>query len=109
MKVRCSSCDKQWETEYLEQELILEIGLSNDDIIRWQSLPPLERLSDENRQEFVKHGWQFGNSVVNIVRCPRCPPWVKENLERVSTKNSLEKLFGNDIAGLVATFEEYEL
>jgi hypothetical protein len=54
-------------------------------------------------------GWEFGQSVVNIVRCPSCPKDAKPDTGKVHTKAALEELLGDDEDGLAATFEDYRL
>ena len=86
-----------------------ETGLNHAEAEAWGSLPRAEKLSDRYRQEFRSGGWEFGQGVVNVMRCPCCPKDAKPNLERVQTKAALEELLGSDEDGLAATFEDYRL
>jgi hypothetical protein len=83
--------------------------LSHEEAQAWQSLPRSEKLTDRYRKEFRTAGWEFGRSVINVVRCPCCPQDAKPNPERLHTKAALEELLGDDEDGLAATFEDYRL
>lgn len=72
-------------------------------------MPRAEKLSDRYRQEFRAAGYEFGQSVINVVRCPCCPKDAQPNPERVQPKAAQEELLGDDEDGLAATFEDYRL
>ena len=109
MDVRCSSCDEPWDVYHLWHDAIFETGLSVEEAEAWCSLPRDEKLSEHFRNEFRAVGWEFGRTIINVVRCPGCPKDAKPNSERVATKAALEELLGDDEDGLAATFEDYHL
>jgi hypothetical protein len=109
MDVHCSTCGEPWDTYHLWQDAIFETGLPVEVAEAWRTLPRVERLSERYRQEFRSAGWEFGQCVINVVRCPCCPKDAHPNLERVQTKAALEELMGDDEDGLAATFEDYRL
>jgi len=109
MDVHCSTCGESWDVYHLWQEAIFETGLSAEESEAWWSLPRAAKLSDRYRQEFRAIGWEFGQSVINVVRCPCCPKGAEPNLDRVHTKAALEELLVDDGDGLAATFEDYRL
>lgn len=109
MDVHCSSCDEPWNVYHLWHEAIFETGLSVEESEAWRSLPRRQKLSTRYREEFRAAGWEFGQTVINVVRCPCCPKDAKPNVERVHTKAALEELLGDDEDGLAATFEDYHL
>src|SRR5689334_19509499 len=109
MDVHCSTCNEPWDTYHLWQDAIFELGLTEDEAKKWRALPRSEKLSERYRREFRRAGWEFGESVINVIRCPGCPDDAKPNPERVATKAALEKLLGGDEDGLAATFEDYRL
>ena len=109
MDVHCSTCGEPWDTYHLWQDAVFETGLSPESAAAWRSLPRAEKLSDRYRQEFRAAGYEFGQSVINVVRCPCCPKDAQPNPERVQTKAALEELLGDDEDGLAATFEDYHL
>ena len=75
----------------------------------WRSLPRPEKLSPRYRAEFKAAGWEFGNSVINVIRCPCCPKGARPDPGRLATKAALEELLGDDEDGLAATYEDYRL
>ncbi len=109
MDVHCSACGEPWDIYHLRHEAIFETDLSSEEAEAWRELPASERLNDRYREKFKAAGWEFGHTVINVVRCPCCPKDAKPNLERVHTKAALEELLGDDEDGLAATFEDYQL
>ena len=85
----------------------LKPALSHKEAEAWRSLPRAVKLNERYRKEFRAAGWEFGQGVINVIRCPGCPKDAKPNLERVQTKTALEDLMGDDEDGLAATFEDY--
>lgn len=109
MDVHCSTCAEPWDVHHLWHDAIFDTGLSLEEAESWDSLPRKEKLSEKYRNEFRTVGWEFGQSVINVTRCPCCPSDAKPNLERIATKAALEELLGEDEDGLAATFEDYRL
>jgi hypothetical protein len=109
MDVHCSTCAEPWDVHHLWHDAIFETGLSHETAEAWQSLPRSQKLIGPYRHEFKAAGWEFGQSVINVIRCPCCPKDARPNPERVQTKAALEELLGDDEDGLAATFEDYHL
>lgn len=109
MDVHCSTCNEPWDVYHLWHEAVFETGLSAEEAEAWRSLPRTEKLSERHRKEFWLAGWEFGRTVINVIRCPCCPKDAKPDEERVHTKAALEELFGDDEDGLAATLEDYRL
>ena len=109
MDVHCSTCGEPWDVYHLWHDAIFETGLSVEEAEAWRSLPRSQKLSDRYRQEFRAVGWEFGRTIINVVRCPCCPKDAKPSEERVQTKAAIEELLGDDEDGLAATFEDYQL
>jgi hypothetical protein len=109
MDVYCTTCGEPWDTYHLWHDAIFETGLAQEDAEAWQQLPRPEKLNERYRAEFKAAGWQFGNSVINVISCPCCPEDAKPNPARLATKQALEELLGDDEDGLAATFEDYRL
>jgi hypothetical protein len=109
MDIHCSTCEEPWDVYHLWQDVIFETGLSLEEAEKWRSLPGTEKLSDRFREEFRSVGWEFGQTVVNVIHCPCCPKDAQPNKERIKTKAALELLMGSDEDGLAATFEDYHL
>jgi hypothetical protein len=109
MDVHCTTCGEPWDVYHLWHEAIYETGLNDEQVKIWESLPHAEKLNDCYRKQFRASRWEFGRSVINVIRCPCCPKNAKLNAERLHTKAALEDLFGEDEDGLAATFEDFQL
>ena len=109
MDVHCSTCSEPWDVYHLWHEAVFETSLTVDEADAWRSLPRSEKLADRYRNEFRAVGWEFGQGVINVVRCPSCPKNATPNITREETKAALEVLMGDDEDGLAATFEDYRL
>ena len=109
MDVHCSTCKESWDTHHLWQDAIFEIGLSQEEAEAWRKLPKNQKLSEQYRRAFRLAGWEFGQSVINVIRCPGCPKDAKPDKDMVQTKAMLETLLGDDEDGLAVTFEDYRL
>ena len=109
MDVHCSTCGEPWDVYHLWHDAVFETALSHEEAEAWRSLPRAVKLNERYRKEFRAAGWEFGQGVINVIRCPGCPKDAKPNLERVQTKAALEDLMGDDEDGLAATFEDYRL
>lgn len=109
MDVHCSTCNEPWDVYHLWHDAVFEMGLPIEEAEAWRSLPRSEKLTNRYRKEFRTIGWEFGQSVINVIRCPSCPKNAKPNEDRVQTKAALEELLGDDEDGLATTFEDYHL
>lgn len=109
MDVHCTTCGEPWDTYHLWQDAIFETGLSQEEAEAWRTLPRDQKLSARYRKEFQAAGYEFGQSVINVIRCPGCPKDAKPDPERLKTKAALEQLLGGDEDGLASTFEDYRL
>lgn len=109
MDVHCTTCGEPWDIYHLQHEAIFETSLSSDEAEAWRSLERDQKLIPRYRKEFLVAGWEFGKSVINVIRCPSCPKGAQPDPERLRTKAALEQLLGGDDDGLAATFEDYRL
>jgi len=109
MDVHCSTCNEPWDIDHLRHEEIFETDLSYEEAKVWLELPQAERLNDRYRGKFRLLGWEFGQSVITVIRCPACPKGSEANAESVEIKTALEELLGGDEDGLAAMLEDYGL
>jgi hypothetical protein len=109
MDVHCSTCGEPWDVYHLRHEAIFETDLSHEEAEAWLDCSNKVRLLPRYREKFEAAGYQFGETVVNLIRCPCCPKGAKPSQDRLRTKASLEQLFGEDEDGLATTFEDYNL
>ncbi len=108
MDVYCSTCNEPWDTYHLWQDAIFDV-LPHDEAKAWCSLPREKKLTPKYREQFRAAGWVFGESIINVIRCPGCVENAKANREKLETKAAIEKLLGDDEDGLAAAFEEFGL
>ena len=109
MDVHCTTCGEPWDVYHLRHEAIFETDLSPEEAEAWRCLSQAERLGSRYREKFKAAGWKFGQSVINVVRCPACPKNSQPDSGRIQTKAALEDLMGDDEDGLAATYEDYRL
>jgi hypothetical protein len=109
MDVHCSTCGEPWDVYHLWHDAVFETSLTVDEAEAWRTLPRSQKLSSRYRAEFRAVGWEFGHSVINVIRCPCCPKDATPNAERVHIKAALEDVLGDHEDGLASTFEEHGL
>jgi len=109
MDVHCSTCGEPWDVLHLWHDAIFETGLDIGTCEAWQRLPHSHKLFSVYRKAFRSAGWEFGRSVINVVRCPSCPKDAKPNPDRLHIKTAIEEMLGDDEDGIAATFEDHHL
>ena len=109
MDVHCSTCGEPWDVYHLRHDAIFETTLDPREAEVWTGLSSAERLNSRYREKFKEIGYEFGSTVINVVRCPSCPKGREPDAGRVHTKSALEELFGDDEDALAATYEDYHL
>ncbi len=109
MDVHCTTCGEPWDTFHLKEDAIHETGLTDEEIECWKKRPATERLIEPYRREFKLAGYEFGQTLANLLRCPACPPDAKADADKIYLKAELENMLADDEDGLAATFEEMGL
>ena len=109
MDVHCSTCGEPWDTYHLWHDAIWDTGLSEDGVHAWEMLPQSEKLAPKWREGFKAAGYQFGRTVINVIRCPACPKDAQTDPGKVLIKAEIENLLAGDEDGLAATFEDHGL
>ena len=109
MDVHCSSCGEPWDVYHLRHDAIFETSLSTEEADAWRSLSAKQRLAPRYREEFKAAGWEFGSSVLDVRRCPACPPEAKPDPEKVAMKAAISEVLGDDEDGIAATMEDFGL
>jgi hypothetical protein len=103
------TCSEPWDVYHLWHEAIFETDLTYAEAKAWLDLSRGEKLSQRYREKFRIAKWEFGRSVINVIRCPICPPDAQPDPECVTLKAALEDALGDDEDGLAATYEDYDL
>jgi hypothetical protein len=109
MEVHCTTCGEPWDTYHLTHEAICDTGIPMEEIVEWRKLPPEEKLASSVRQEFENAGWYFGRSLMNVTKCPACPPGALPDRDKLYMKAELEAMLAGDDDGLAAHYEDLGL
>jgi hypothetical protein len=109
MDVHCSTCGEPWDVYHLRHDAIFETDLSHKEAEAWASLPAKQRLGPPYREMFQAVGWQFGASILDVMRCPSCPPDAKPDPDKAALKAGLVEILGDDEDGIAATMEDFGL
>ena len=109
MDVHCTTCGEPWDKDQLRHDAIWETQLPEDAIVRWKKLPSGEKLNEPYRGELKAAGYEFGRSLINVVRCPACPPSAKADPEKLLLKAEIENMLVGDEDGLASHYSELRL
>jgi len=109
MDVHCSTCGESWDVYHLRHEAIHDTDIPFGESEAWRNLPFSYRLSEQYRDKFRAVGWQFGQTVINVLRCPCCPATAQANPAVVLTKGAIEELLADDEDALALMFADHEL
>lgn len=109
MDVHCSTCDEPWDAHHLKFDEVYETDMTEAECEAWTDLSPALQLNERYRSKFAVNGWEFGKTVINVIRCPACPKDAKPDPDRVAMKSVLEDLLGDDEDGIAAMMEDYGL
>jgi hypothetical protein len=109
MDVHCTTCGEPWDVYHLRHDAIFETDLSPAEAKAWTELPPELRLRDRYREKFKAVGFQFGGSILNVMRCPACPKDAKPDPNRAAMKAGIVEILGDDEDGMAAMMEDFGL
>ena len=109
MDVHCSTCGEPWDVYHLRHDAIFETALPHEEAAAWRELTPVLRLSPHNRRAFSAAGYEFGSSIMDVMRCPACPKGATPDPDKAALKAGLAEILGDDEDGLAATFEDFRL
>ena len=109
MDVHCATCGEPWDTYHLRHDEIFETDLTYEEAQSWLDLKPADKLGDRYREKFRAVGWEFGQSVITVMRCPACPKDARPDPEQAAIKSEIESLLGDDEDGLAALYEDFGL
>ena len=109
MDVHCTTCGEPWDVYHLRHDAIFETDLSHAEAKAWTELSPNMKLMDRYREKFKAIGYEFGGSILNVMRCPVCPKDAKPDADRAAIKAGSVELLGDDEDGIAATMEDFGL
>jgi hypothetical protein len=109
MDVHCSTCGEPWDVYHLRHDAIFETDLDPAEAEAWRDLSAASRLLPRYREKFKAAGYQFGASVMDVVRCPACPKDAKPDPDKAALKAGIVEILGDDEDGIAATIEDFGL
>ncbi|MDE2102162.1 MAG: hypothetical protein KGL39_33255 [Patescibacteria group bacterium] len=109
MDVHCTTCGEPWDTYHLLHDAVYETDLSHAEAKAWTQLSPKLKLFDRYREKFRAIGFEFGGSVLNVIRCPACPKDAKPDPDKAAMKAGIVEILGDDEDGIAATMEDLGL
>lgn len=109
MDVHCTTCGEPWDVYHLRHDAIYETGLDPAEAKVWTELSPQLKLTPRYHEKFEAIGYQFGTSVLNVIRCPCCPKHAKPDPDKAALKAGIVEILGDDEDGIAATMEDFGL
>ena len=109
MDVHCTTCGEPWDVYHLRHEAIFETDITHVEAKAWTKLSQSLRLIQRYRQKFRAIGYEFGGSVMNVVRCPACPKDAKPDPDKAAFKAGIVEILGDDEDAIASTMEEHGL
>jgi len=109
MDVHCTTCGEPWDVYHLRHDAIYETDLTHEEATAWTGLSATSRLSSRYREKFKAAGYEFGGSMMNVLRCPGCPKDAKPDPDKAAMKAGIVEILGDDEDGIAATFEDHGL
>ena len=101
MDVQCTTCGEPWDAYYLRHDAINKTDLSHAEAKAWTQLSPKVKLLGPYREKFKAVGFEFGGSVLNVMRCPACPKGAKPAPDKAALKVGIVELLGDDEDAIV--------
>ncbi len=109
MDVHCTTCGEPWDVYHLRHDAIFETDLTPAEAKAWTELSQELRLNQRYREMFRAAGYEFGASVLNVIRCPACPKDAKPDPDTAALKAGIEEILGDDEDGIASEMEKYGL
>lgn len=109
MDVHCTTCGEPWDIHHLRYDAIFETDLSHAEAKAWTELSPKLKLLDRYREKFKAVGYEFGGSILNVMRCPACPKGAQPDPDKAAMKATIVEMLGDDEDGIAATMEDHGL
>jgi len=106
MDVHCTTCGEPWDVYHLRFDAIYETDLSHAEAKAWTALSPPLKLRDRYREKFKAIGFEFGGSILNVMRCPACPKDARPDPDTAALKAGIVELLGDDEDAIVDAMED---
>ena len=106
MDVHCTTCGEPWDTYHLRHDAIFETSLCYTEAKAWTQLSPKVKLLPRYREKLKAVGFEFGNSILTVMRCPACPKDATPDPDKAALKAGIVELLGDDEDGIVDAMED---
>jgi hypothetical protein len=106
MDVHCTTCGEPWDVYHLRHDAIFETSLSHVEAKSWTQLPPQTRLLPRYREAFKEIGFEFGGSIIDVMRCACCPKDAKPDPGKAALKAGIVEILGDDEDAIVDAMED---
>ncbi len=106
MDVHCTTCNEPWDIYHLRHDAIFETGLSHAEAKAWTELSPKLKLLPRYREKFKAMDFEFGNSILNVMRCPACPKDAKPDPDKAALKAGIVELLSDNEDAIVDAMED---
>ena len=67
------------------------------------------QVGTQYREMFKAAGWEFGASILDVMRCPCCPKDTKPDPDKAALKAGLVEILGDDEDGIATAMEDFGL
>jgi hypothetical protein len=109
MDVHCTTCGEPWDVYHLRHDAIFETDLTHAEAKAWTELSAQTRLNNRYREKFKAAGYEFGGSLMNVLRCPGCPKDSQPYPDKAALKAGIVEILGDDEDGIATTFSDQGL
>ena len=82
------------------------IVLSHAEAKAWTEVSPQLKLLGRYREKFKAVGFEFGGSIVNVLRCPACPKNARPDPDKAALKAGIVEILGDDEDAMVDAMED---
>jgi hypothetical protein len=106
MDVHCTTCNEPWDTYHLRHDAVFETGLSHAEAKAWTEVSPKLKLLPRYREKFKATGFEFGNSIFNVMRCPACPKDTNPDAGKAALKAGIVEIMGDDEDAIIDAMED---
>ncbi len=117
MDVTCATCQEPWEHHHMLYDAAWETwdgeeGSSSYLLIEKFLASPRTSIPKMLRDDFTNDGWEFGRTVVCILKCPCCSAAGEATGDvdlRKRLRLELEELLGDDLDGIISQMTSVDM
>lgn len=110
--VYCATCREPWDTYHLIHDLIHEVEGDPAAARKWVAENKGMLPQGGVRESLALMGWEFGRTMVNVLKCPSCESKITATHPDVGVslaREALEDILGPDVDGLTNALQDHGL